>query len=71
MKLRLIAALCALALSGCVTLNPKVEVVEPTQVRPAPVAQPVANTGSIFQSAGYRPLYETHRARMVGDIIPS
>ncbi|MFN3886410.1 MAG: flagellar basal body L-ring protein FlgH [Aquabacterium sp.] len=69
MKLRLIAALCALALSGCVTLNPKVEVVEPTQVRPAPVAQPVANTGSIFQSAGYRPLYETHRARMVGDII--
>ncbi len=69
MKLRLIAALCALTLSGCVTLNPKVEVVEPTQVRPAPVAQPVANTGSIFQSAGYRPLYETHRARMVGDII--
>lgn len=67
----LAAALCGVALSGCVTLNPKVDVVEPTQARPAPPsAAAAANpSGSIFQSAAYRPLYETHRARMVGDII--
>lgn len=63
-------ALCGAALSGCVTLNPKVDVVEPTQARPAPpTATAAAPNGSIFQGAGYRPLYETHRARMVGDII--
>ncbi|WP_298008644.1 flagellar basal body L-ring protein FlgH [uncultured Aquabacterium sp.] len=63
-------ALCGAALSGCVTLNPKVDVVEPTQARPTPpTATATAPNGSIFQGAGYRPLYETHRARMVGDII--
>jgi len=50
-------------------MAPKVDVAEPTQARPSAAAYtPVAN-GSIFQAAGYRPLYETHRARMVGDII--
>lgn len=64
-----VTALSGLFLSGCITLNPKVDVVEPTQIRPvAAVQQPIAN-GSIFQSAGYRPLYETHRARLVGDIV--
>jgi flagellar L-ring protein precursor FlgH len=64
-------ALCGAALSGCITLNPKVDVVEPTQARPTPPATTAATNpnGSIFQGAGYRPLYETHRARMVGDII--
>ena len=65
----LVAALSGVLLSGCITLNPKVDVLEPTQTRPvAAVQQPVSN-GAIFQSAGYRPLYETHRARMVGDIV--
>lgn len=64
-------ALCAaaLALSGCETLSPKVDVAQPTAIRPsAATYAPVAN-GSLFQNAAYRPLYESHRARMVGDII--
>lgn len=57
-------------LGGCMATTPKVDVVEPTQARPiaAPAVAPAA-TGSIFQTAGYRPLYETPRARMVGDIV--
>lgn len=65
------AALMALSLlTGCMATTPKVDVVEPTQARPIPAAAiaPPA-TGSIFQTAGYRPLYETPRARMVGDIV--
>ncbi len=64
--------LVALALTGCETLNPKpkVEVMTPTSVRPlSPVASDAVPTGSIFQSASYRPLYEDHRARLVGDTI--
>jgi len=33
-----------------------------------PAYQPVL-TGSIYQSAAYRPLFEDHRARMVGDTL--
>ena len=65
------SALCAaaLALSACETLSPRVDVTQPTAVRPsAATYAPVAN-GSLFQTAAYRPLYENHRARMVGDII--
>jgi len=63
------ATLPSILLAGCVTTAPKVDVVEPTQARPSAEAYaPVAN-GSIFQAGGYRPLYETHRARMVGDIV--
>jgi flagellar L-ring protein precursor FlgH len=60
---------CAFALAGCETLNPKVDVVQPTQVRPVASAYVPVNNGAIFQPTAYRPLYESHRARMVGDII--
>jgi flagellar L-ring protein precursor FlgH len=33
------------------------------------VAAPVVNNGSIFQAGQYRPLFEDHRARMVGDTL--
>ncbi|MCW5662276.1 MAG: flagellar basal body L-ring protein FlgH [Piscinibacter sp.] len=58
-------------LAGCSTLNapPKVDVAEPVYVQPQVVAVPVVNNGSIFQSASYRPLFEDHRARLVGDTI--
>lgn len=58
-----------LALSGCF-YNPRVDVREPTSVRPpaAPVAAPAPN-GSIFQTASYRPLFEDRRARFVGDTL--
>jgi len=61
----------ALALAGCSTLNPRppVDVAVPTYVQPQPVAAPVVNNGAIFQATQYRPLFEDHRARLVGDTI--
>ncbi len=59
-----------IGLSGCLATTPTVDVVQPSQVRPQPVATPaVVNNGSLFQSASYRPLYEVPRARLVGDIL--
>ena len=66
-RLGLLAA--ALALAGCDTLSPRVDVMQPTQTRPVAGAYTPVQNGSLFQPAGYRPLYESHRARMVGDII--
>lgn len=63
------AAFSLLCLVGCETLTPKVEVVQPTQIRPVVQPVPEVNNGSIFQEATYRPLFENHRARLVGDII--
>jgi flagellar L-ring protein precursor FlgH len=68
-KLLVVAGLPSLLLSGCAVLDPKVDVMEPTQARPSAAAYTPVSNGSIFQTGGYRPLYETHRARMVGDII--
>ena len=69
-RLALIAAACSL-LGACSVLptTAKVDVLEPTQARPAVPVVPVIANGSLFQSAGYRPLFETHRARLVGDIV--
>ena len=77
---RLGAVLAVGGLVGCATLNapPPVEGMLSTP-RPAPPpialyappAAPVAApaNGAIFQSAGYRPLFENHRARQPGDTI--
>jgi len=64
-------AAALLALSACETLNapPKVDIAQPTSARPAPVVVPVVNNGSIYQATQYRPLFEDHRARHVGDTI--
>src|SRR4051812_3193473 len=61
----------ALVLAGCSTLNPrpKVDIAEPTAALPEPVAAPVVSNGAIFQGAQYRPLFEDHRARLVGDTL--
>lgn len=55
-------------LAACET-TPKVALVDTAPVRPAAVVQPAVNNGSIFQSGAYRPLFEDHRARLVGDTI--
>ena len=67
----LLAFVVAFALAGCSTLNrpAKVDVAEPTAALPQAVAAPVINNGSIFQASQYRPLFEDHRARLVGDTI--
>jgi flagellar L-ring protein precursor FlgH len=60
---------CSTLLSGCLTMNPRVEVAEPTNVIPARSLQPAVSNGSIFQAAQYRPLFEDYRARHRGDTL--
>ena len=69
-RLLLVAAGVVL-LAGCETINPRpvVDVAEPTAVRPQAVVQPVINNGAIFQGSVYRPLFEDHRARLIGDTL--
>lgn len=61
----------ATVLAGCQTLNapPPVDVAEPTHARPVVTAVAPASNGAIFQSGQYRPLFEDHRARLVGDSL--
>lgn len=65
-------AVLVLACSACSTVlptDPKVDVAQPTSVRPAPLPVAEVSNGSIYQGAQYRPLFEDHRARMVGDVV--
>ena len=59
----------ALALAGCQTFGPKVDVIDTQPVRPVVAPVPAVNNGAIFQPTAYRPLFEDHRARLVGDTI--
>ncbi len=69
-RFRLLASCMAwMTLSGCITTAPKVDVLTPTQARPAATMSPALNNGSLFQAASYRPMFETPRARMVGDLV--
>ncbi|MDP1900672.1 MAG: flagellar basal body L-ring protein FlgH [Rubrivivax sp.] len=56
-------------LGGCSTIWPRVEVADTTPPLPAPVAAAGPADGSIFRSSNYRPLFEDHRARLVGDSL--
>ena len=68
---RILPCVIVSLLSACQTLNspPPVDVAGPTAVRPQPVVAPVVNNGAIFQAGQYRPLFEDHRARLVGDTL--
>jgi flagellar L-ring protein precursor FlgH len=70
MKLALAFAVLAL-LAGCETLNspPPVDIAQPTSVRPPAPPMQTVNNGAIFQPSQYRPLFEDHRARLVGDTL--
>lgn len=62
----------ALALGGCATMMtpPKVDIVEPTTIRPQPpVAMAPATDGAIYRPGVHRPLFEDRRARFVGDVL--
>jgi flagellar L-ring protein precursor FlgH len=66
-------ALCAIGVALLVSacgMAPRVQVHEPTTVRPAPApASAPAADGTIFRAASYRPLFEDRRARYVGDTL--
>jgi flagellar L-ring protein FlgH len=68
---RAITLALAVSLAACEVLNarPPVDVAVPTSLRPQPIAQPVINNGAIFQASHYRPLFEDHRARLIGDTL--
>jgi flagellar L-ring protein precursor FlgH len=54
-------------LHGC-AMN-KVQIAEPTTVRPQSQAVAAVANGGIFQTTSYRPLFEDRRARFVGDTL--
>jgi flagellar L-ring protein precursor FlgH len=67
---RLTLTVAAALLAGCnATLFPRAEVADTTPVEPPVVETPRVANGAIFQQASFRPLFEDHRARHVGDII--
>ncbi len=72
MKFSAALALAALALlSGCASIYPTTPtaVHQPMTARPESRAQALPATGSIYQAALARPLFEDRRARQVGDTI--
>ncbi len=73
-----VALLATWMLMGCSTIFPRVEVadgapasasasVSASAVAAVPVA--TATAGSIYKAGSYRPLFEDHRARLVGDTL--
>lgn len=64
----LIGVVLAANLTACGTVPGSI-VEQPLTTRPQPSAAAPAANGAIFQAAGYRPLFEDRRARMVGDTI--
>ena len=66
--------LAALLLSGCTALSqiPEVDLVPAPRTLDFPQVQPVAAAplnGSLFAAASFRPPFEDHRARLVGDTL--
>lgn len=71
MKVLLFPLLALGILSGCASIYPTAPtaVHQPMSARPELRAQAIPATGSIYQSAQARPLFEDRRARHVGDTI--
>jgi flagellar L-ring protein FlgH len=69
----LLAALTAAAFatfaSGCAYVYPRVQIEDATPPHVSAAAPVHAVNGSVFQAASYRPLFEDHRARVVGDTL--
>lgn len=67
-RLKSLLVVAPLALAACAT-TPSSIVKQPTAgVVSARPPAPLAN-GAIFQVAAFRPMFEDHRARMVGDVL--
>jgi flagellar L-ring protein precursor FlgH len=56
--------------AACSALQaPRVEMAETEPVQVAAAPESVPTQGAIFQPAQYRPLFEDHRARLIGDTL--
>jgi flagellar L-ring protein FlgH len=72
MKFVVLTAITASTLlAGCATPypTPQVELSHTPVVNLPPVQPQAAGNGAIYQAASYRPLFEDHRARLVGDTL--
>lgn len=69
MKLAGFALISMVVLSACTTVTPDTITQHPTSARPQAVAVPAPASGTIFQAGAYRPMFEDHRARHVGDTL--
>jgi flagellar L-ring protein FlgH len=58
-----------LALHGCALYDPRLGMQPAAPVLTAPPVATGPATGSIYQASSYRPLFEDHRARLVGDTL--
>ena len=56
-------------LGGCSYMYPRVEMPATVPVLPVAVDRAPAGNGAIYQPGQYRPLFEDHRARLVGDTL--
>lgn len=70
----IVAAVAAATLAGCNTLSqiPDVDLAKPPEELVYPQQRVAPNpvpTGSLYSPASYRPGFEDHRARLVGDVI--
>ncbi len=67
--LGLLGLLAGASLAGCGMLYPRVDVAETTPLPLPVVVSEAPSNGSIYRSGQYRPLFEDHRARLVGDTL--
>ena len=61
--------LLALALPGCALYDPRLGMQPPPPILPPPAATTPATSGAIYNASSYRPLFEDHRARLIGDTL--
>ena len=61
--------LLAVTLPGCALVDTRLAMQTPAPVLPPPVAAAPATSGAIYNASSYRPLFEDHRARLVGDTL--
>jgi len=61
--------LVAFALSSGCAITPTSIVQQPTTAKATETKPSTANSGAIFNTAGYRPMFEDRRPRYVGDIL--
>ena len=61
--------LLALTLPGCALYDTRLGMQTPPPVLPVPAATTPGTPGAIYNASTYRPLFEDHRARLVGDTL--
>ncbi len=65
----LLLLMAVLVIAACASPRHNVVMKGPTTAKPETPESAAAPTGGVFQSAGYRPLFEDRKPRYVGDIL--